>query len=154
GFALAGGIFFRAGAPLDPASLPDVAGSPAADSPVQLVSADGERLPLDVAFLPDGGPFGDRNLLVALPIQGIPMRPATRYTVLVTRAVRDAQGRPLGRSPEMIALAGGKQPASLPDAAFAEYRDVLATMNADPIAALAVFTTDDPAAALPVVRDD
>jgi len=164
GFALAGGVFFRAGAPLDPASLPDVAGSLVADAAVFLVGIDAsqpdflQRQPLDVAFVADGGPFGDRNLLAALPVQGIPLRPAARYAAVVTRRVRDAELRPLGRSTEMAQLASGARPASLADAVAQEYRDAILALGplvaADQIAALAVFTTDDPAAALVRVRDE
>ena len=74
GFALAGGVFFRASAAIDPASLPDVTRSIAADAPVFLVGLDAgpdflRRIPVDVAFTADAGPFGDRNLLSLLPIQ-------------------------------------------------------------------------------------
>ncbi|HEX6837887.1 MAG TPA: hypothetical protein VF334_15015, partial [Polyangia bacterium] len=53
GFALAGGVFFRASAALDPASLPDAARSVAADAPVFLVGLDAgpdfmRRIPVDV----------------------------------------------------------------------------------------------------------
>jgi hypothetical protein len=164
GFALAGGVFFRTSAAIDPSTLPDVTGSIGAAPSVFLVDVDAtqpdflQRRPLDVAFMADGGPFGDANLIAALPVQGVPLRPGARYAAVVTRDVHDAQGHPLGRSTEMSALASGSQPAGLPDAAFAEYRDALTSLAtlvaADRIAALTVFTTDDPAAALPVVRDD
>ncbi|MGZ3443115.1 MAG: hypothetical protein ACXVDD_26520, partial [Polyangia bacterium] len=149
GFALAGGVFFRASAPLDPASLPDVDHSIAGDAALFLVAVDAgspdflRRVPVDAAFTADGGPFGDRNLLALLPIQGIPLRPSTRYAAVVTRAVRDAHGRRLGR---------------MPAPARADYRDALAAIAPlvapDDVAALAVFTTDDPTAAVGVVRDD
>ncbi len=164
GFALAGGVFFRAGAPLDPATLPDVAGSVAADASVFLVGVDAgqpdflHRVPVDVAFTADGGPFGDRNLLALLPVQGIPLRPRTRYAAVVTRAVHDARQRALVPSPAMAALAAGTPPPSLGDPALSEYHQALTALaplvSADDVAALAVFTTDDPTAAVGVVRDD
>lgn len=152
GFALAGGIFFRASAPLDATSLPDVTGSLGSGATVFVVAVDPaspeylQRRPLDVAFLEDGGPFGDKNLLAALPIQGIPLRPSTRYAAVVTTGVRDAQHQPLAR---MQALTG---------TVAAEYDDAIAQLAplvpAEKIAGLAVFTTDDPAAQLARVRDD
>ena len=163
GFALAGGIFFRASRPLDPTSLPDVAGSITDGASVFLVGVDApagssRRLPVDVAFVEDGGPFGDRDLLALLPVQGIPLRPKSRYAAVVTRSVRDAAHARLGRSAEMSALAAGRRPPGLDDATFGEYRDALQALSSlvptDEIAALAVFTTDDPAAALARVRDD
>ena len=39
--------------------------------------------PVDVVLLEDGGPFGADDLLVALPVQGVPFEPATTYTVEV-----------------------------------------------------------------------
>ncbi|HEX8950289.1 MAG TPA: hypothetical protein VF945_00520, partial [Polyangia bacterium] len=62
----------------------------------------------------------------------------------VTRAVRDARGRSLARAPSPLPLAA--------------YRDALATLaplvSPDDVAGLAVFTTDDPTAAIAAVRDD
>jgi hypothetical protein len=148
GFALAGGVFFRASAALDPASLPDVDGSIGDDASVFLVALDAgpdflRRAPVDVSFAADGGPFGDRNLVALLPVQGLPLRPLTRYAAVITRAVRDLHGRRLARAP-----------SALPP----DYRDALATLaplvSADDVAGLAVFTTDDPTAAVGVVRDD
>ncbi|MCP4805175.1 MAG: hypothetical protein GY913_04660 [Proteobacteria bacterium] len=39
--------------------------------------------PVDVVLLEDGGPFGTDDLLVALPVQGVPFSPQTTYTVEV-----------------------------------------------------------------------
>jgi hypothetical protein len=145
GFALAGGVYFRAGATLDPATL---------DGNVLLIElGSGKRVPLDVAFLDDGGPFGDKNLIAALPIQGVPLRPKTRYAAAVTRAVHDLKHRALARSTEMVSIAAGRKPAALSDEVFVEYRDALAKLPSD-VVAMTVFTTDDPTAALAVVRDD
>ncbi|HEY7955618.1 MAG TPA: hypothetical protein VII38_10005, partial [Polyangia bacterium] len=164
GFSLAGAIFFRAGAPLDPATLPDLNGSVSSNASVFLVGVDATqpdyrmRRPIDVAFLPDGGPFGDRDLLALLPLQGVPLRPRARYAAVVTEDVRALDHRRLSRSPEMKTLAAGGRPAGLSDEVFGEYRDALAALAplvaANEVAALAVFTTDDPTAALDLVRAD
>ncbi|HEY2745764.1 MAG TPA: hypothetical protein VGL86_14110 [Polyangia bacterium] len=150
GFSLAGGIFFRASAALDPASLPDVDGSIADGASIFLVGVDPagadylQRIPLDVAFNADGGPFGDQNLVALLPIQGIPLHPHTRYAAVITRAVQDAHGR---------RLAALTTPLVRDD-----YNDALATLAplvaAADVAGLAVFTTDDPSAQMGIVRDD
>ena len=62
---------------------------------------------------------------------------------MVTRAVRDTHGRRLAAAP----------PLARPD-----YADALATLAPlvapDELAGLAVFTTDDPTAAVGLVRDD
>jgi hypothetical protein len=101
--------------------------------------------PIDVAFLPDGGPFGDANLLAVLPLQGAPLRPATRYAAVVTRKVRYADGT--------------APPPWTPSAdAPAAYRDAVEALaplvDADDLAALAVFTTDDRAADMARWLDD
>jgi hypothetical protein len=114
-------------------------------------------VPLDVTFLADGGPFGDRNLLAALPLQGAPLRPYTQYAAVVTNRVRDEHGRALSRSPAMAALASGQWPEGLEAEVGVAYRgayDAIAPLVADEIVALTVFTTDDPTAAVSVVLDD
>jgi hypothetical protein len=164
GFALAGGVYFHASAAVDPASLPDRKSSAQKGSPVILVGVDAKEpdflvpRPLDVAFTADAGPFGDTNLIELLPIQGLPLRPHTRYAAVITKAVHDSTGHPLSPSAEMSAIASGKQPDGMPQAAFAEYKDALSALaplvpSAD-VVGLAVFTTDDPAAGAGIVRDD
>ncbi|MBI4954866.1 MAG: hypothetical protein HY908_22785 [Myxococcales bacterium] len=156
GFAATAGVFFAAEVPLDPASLPDLAGSVAAGAPLFLVGVEpaapdfGVRYPVDVAFEADGGPFGAPNLLTALPLQGIPLRPGTRYALVVTTGVRAADGRALGTPPAVTALLEGGRPEGLADAAFAAYRDAigaLGTLGVDTgaLAGLAVFETGRPA---------
>src|SRR6185437_14511760 len=164
GFALAGAAYFRASAALDHATLPSMQASVADGASVFLVGVDPAqpdyrvRRPIDVAFLADGGPFGAENLIAALPLQGAPLRPGARYAAVVTHAVHDAAHLPLAQSPEMAELAAGKQPDGLSDSVFAEYTGAIAALAplvpASEIAALAVFTTDDPTAAVGAVRDD
>jgi hypothetical protein len=164
GFALAGGVFFRASAALDPASLPDLNGSVTAGAQVFLASVDPmqpdflQRRPVDVAFIADGGPLGAKNMLVVLPLQGAPLVPHERYAAVVTTRVHDAGGRALVPSAGMATLASGGQPPSLAAPALAEYRDALTALGplvkAQDVAAIAVFTTDDPTAQLTAVRDD
>jgi hypothetical protein len=164
GFALAGATFFRSSAPIDPRSLPDAFASVRPDASVFMVGLDASQSdflkprPVDVAFLADGGPFGDRNLIVVLPLQGVPLHPRARYAAVVTTRVLDAAGNSLSQSPEMAALAVGRRPDGMPADTFVEYVDALATISArvgsGDVAGLAVFTTDDPTAAVRVVRDD
>jgi hypothetical protein len=164
GFALAGGVFFHATAALDPSSLPDLNASVTDSAQVFLVGVDPmqpdyrQRRPVDVAFMADGGPFGAPNLLVVLPLQGVPLRPQARYAAVVTTKVRAADGRALVPSPDMAALATGGSPANLAAGVRSEYVDAIAALApmvaAKDIAAMAVFTTDDPTQALRAVRDD
>jgi hypothetical protein len=155
GFGLSSGIFFQATAALDPTSLPDLHGSTQASSPVFLMGIDPgspdylRRLPIQVAFLLDGGPYGPPNLLAALPLQGVPLQPLTSYVAVVLRSLKDAQGQPLGVSLSMAQLAAGVQPVGMPAAAFDVYQRALSALGmagvtASQIAGLASFTTWDP----------
>jgi hypothetical protein len=165
GFAQTGAIYFSANAALDPTSLPDLAGSILPESPVFLVGVDPkspdyhQRRPLDIAFLADGGPLGAPNMLALLPVQGLPLRPGTRYAAVVTPGVRDAQGQPIAPSAAMQAIAAGTRPSGISDDGWASYLAALSALfdggtDASQIAALAVFTTGNPTAGLSTVRDD
>ena len=165
GFAQTGAIYFRATAPLDSASLPDLAATTTAKASVFLVSVDPSRedflrrRPIDVAVLDDGGPFGAPDLLALLPLQGVPLGAGETYAAVVTTGVRDRAGHAIGPSPEMADLAAGRAPRGLGGDALARYRMALgavtsARLDARSIAALAVFTTQHATAALDVVRAD
>jgi hypothetical protein len=156
GFGLASAIIFRMGSAVDLASLPDVAGSTTRNASVMLVSVDATQpdylqpRPIDVAFMADGGPFGDKNLLVLLPQQGVPLRPRARYAAVVTTGVRDAHGRAVAQA------SLGSQPG-LSQAVREEYDGALLALEhlvrRGDIAAYTVFTTGDPAAQMTTVRD-
>jgi hypothetical protein len=159
GFGLASAIFFRMGSAVDPASLPDLATSATRAASVMLVSVDAQEpdylqpRPIDVAFMADGGPFGDKNLLVLLPLQGVPLRPRARYAAVVTTRVRDTHGHAVGQAP----LEGAGALPGLSATVRDEYQTALITlehiMKKSDIAAFTVFTTDDPAAQMTTVRD-
>ena len=157
GFGRTTGVFVAFDAALDPARLPDLAGSVAPGAAVFVVSVDpaaadyGRRYPVLARFSPDGGPFGAPNLLALLPLQGAPLAAHTRYAAVVSRDLRDAEGKRLGVAPELADLVAGRRPAGLSDAAFAEHQAVLASLAAlgvegAGLAALAAFTTGDPTA--------
>jgi hypothetical protein len=118
GFGLTSGVFFEATGPLDESALPDVHASVSTGSPVALLSIDPgspdylRRYPISVKFLADGGPYGAKNLLALLPLQGIPLRPKTRYAAIVTDALHSADGEALVPSRAMAALANGARLAA------------------------------------------
>ncbi len=162
GFATTGGAFFTLTGTIDAARLPTMAASITADASVFLVGVDDaapdrlKRYPVDVAFEVDGGPFGAPNMLSLVPLQGIPLRPRTRYAAVVLRRVAEP---PLAPSAAMAQIARGERPSAMPQASFDEYRAALATLAtsgvlATDVAALAVFTTDTPLAAMTRVRAD
>lgn len=98
GFGLNAAIYARFDGALDPASLPDAAGSVADDAAVYLVDVDpasparGQRLPVIVTFHPEGTQtIGDHRLVVR-PYPGFPLAEATTYALVITRRVRGADG--------------------------------------------------------------
>ena len=161
GFSQTGAIYLRAGAAIDPATLPCLATSITADASVFLVAIDNEphKQPIDVAFLPDGGPLGDKNLLAILPLQGAPLLPNTLYAAVVTTKVRYVDGTAPAQPPAMLqALASGYAPPGMTDEVGALYASawsaVAKLVPATGIAALAVFRTDDRAAEIIAVHAD
>jgi pimeloyl-ACP methyl ester carboxylesterase len=165
GFAQAGAIFFELSGDLDAAKLPSMAESVKDTSPIFLVGVDSSsadflhRYPVTVSFEKDGGPFGAPHLLSLLPLQGIPLRPGTRYAAVVLRRILDTGGKTLGRSASMATMGSGKLPPGMSPTAWTHYEAALKTLAShgvkmDDIAGLAVFTTDTPMASFDAVRKD
>jgi hypothetical protein len=146
GFATSAGIFFRLTGALDPARLPDLAETIGANAPVFLVGVDagapdrGERYPVTVTFEADGGSYGAPDLLTLLPLQGVALRPHTRYAAVVTTDLLDVSGQPL---------------AAASADTLARFGDTVTELALPPsrIAGLTVFTTGDPTRELTIVRD-
>jgi hypothetical protein len=136
-------VYFSAEGAFDPASLPDVHASVLADSQVFVIGVQpgsgdfGVRIPIDVTWLEDGGPFGADDMLALLPLQGRPMLASTRYAAVVMRDLGDDSGERLGPAP-LEAMPDSYEPglAVLP----------LLGIDVTEIAGLAVFTTQDPTA--------
>lgn len=143
---------------LDPASLPD---SPAAslreDSAVFLLDADPasptafRRVPVVVHWQPALGQLALR------PYDGHPLTPGRRYAAVVTTAVRDDAGMPIGPDPRFAAIrdAAGRPEDPVQAEAYDRYTPVLASLasNGTPraeVAALTVFTVQTVA---PDMRD-
>lgn len=148
GFGTTSAIYFATTGALDPAGIPTVAGSIEPGSPVFLVAIDPDRPgylvphPIEVSFRADGGPFGPKNQLSLLPVQGLPLRPATRYAAVVMRDLATASGGRLDQAGAVARLAGGD--AEFPELAAAAA--ALAEMGIDlaDVAALTAFRTQDP----------
>ncbi len=140
----------------DTSSLPDVNGSREPSAVVQLIDVDpaspahGERVPVEVYFDPDAGPFGfHAHLLTLLPVQGWPLRPRTQYAAIVTDALTTSDGAPFVPSASMRALASGDAPSDLEGNALAAFRAALAsleTLGLDPehLVGMTTFHTGDP----------
>lgn len=159
GFARSGAVYFSLTGPVDSGGLPSPSATLTQGSPLFLVGIDPGspdylvRYPLQVSFVPDGGPFGSPNLLSLLPLQGVPLRAGETYAAVVSRELRDRGGASLLAPTALRLLVHGMRPSGMPPAAFQDYRRGLAALEAggvDPeaLAGLAVFTTGDPEADL------
>jgi hypothetical protein len=155
GFATTSTLFFTLDGPIRIEDLPDVHGSVAPDSPIVLVSIDEtapdflRRYPMTTRFFEDAGPFGAPNLLALLPLQGIVLRPKTKYAVVVTNSLHDKNGARIGAGPSMQKLLDGKQPEGMSAEVFSAHEQALvqlaqAGMTRTELAGLSVFTTGSP----------
>lgn len=165
GFGTTAGIFFQLDAAPDAARFPSVRTSVDRTSPVFLIGVGSQapdylrRYPVSVDFQADGGPYGARNLLSLLPLQGVPLREETLYAAVVLRGLGDAGGSPLGVPLAMAQLVAGIQPAGMSSAAFGEHRRALDALRADgvalsEVAGIAVFKTGRPTQGLETMRQE
>ncbi len=156
GFGLTSAVYFQLTGTPSIASLPTVAASVRDDAKVFLVSVEprpGEptpaRIPVEVTFQADAGPYGARNLLAVRPVQGFVLRPNTLYAAVVLRAVGDPMGRPLEVDPTLRALVEGGRPDALSAGALDAFRRALDALRSRGVAlpglaGLTVFRTGDP----------
>jgi predicted esterase len=156
GFSTVGATYFRFSVPLDPSTLPaDAAASREPGSSVQLIDVDatspdrGRRLPLQVYFRERGTRYWYPNTLAVAPAYGFPLRPRTRYAVVITRRVRATGGAPIERDADLSAVlapSGGDEAVTraraLHEPAVVEIER--AGVARSEILSLAVFTTQDP----------
>jgi hypothetical protein len=157
GFGTTSGVFFSLEGPLDPQGLPTLHESVGPSSPIFLMGIDAaaddylQRYPITTHYTPDGGPFGGPHLLSAVPLQGVPLQPRTRYAVVVTTTLRDEAGKSLAPSPVVRQLAAGGDIAGLGDTPATEAAretydlamDALDSIGVAPaeVAGLSAFTT-------------
>ena len=139
-------IFVRFAEPIDTDLLPDPEASVGPDSPILLIDIDlrspyrGERIPVVVEFTEVGDQYGASNLLAVAPMPGFPLRPATRYALILRS--------PLARPGEMPS--GWTQ-----DPYWAGTVDTLhiAGVDLEGVAAATRFTTQDPVGELARVAE-
>ncbi len=158
GFGLTSAVYFQLTASPNVMRLPSVAESVTRDARVFLVAAQsmpGEvqpsRVPIEVTFQSNGGPFGAPNMLVVRPVQGFVLQPSTLYAAVIMRSVRDTMDRPLDPAPALRALVEGQRVDALSAGALDSYRRALDSLRTQgvtlsDIAGLTVFRTGDPTA--------
>jgi len=150
GFSTTSAVFFSLDGPVE---APQAGfGHTDEDAAVFLMGLEGAdrgvRLPIELGFAEDGGPFGADNLLSLLPLQGRPLLPGSRYAAVVTRELLDLEGAPVGPSHNLLELILGAE-GGLSGDAWSAYKQALLELealgvSASSLAGLAVFTTQDP----------
>jgi hypothetical protein len=156
GFSPNGAIYFRFDSALDPSTLPKVEETLGTDSPILLVNVTegseyfGETIPLESWYWdresPVAGYYLEPYLLVLRPLGGFPMRPAQKYACIVTRRLKDAQGRHIGRTATVADALDGNVGAPLAGllSPLGAWLDQAAGIGAQDVAVATVFTTADP----------
>lgn len=168
GWGLLSGVFIHFNEPIDPESLPasleeSALGSgeaPEKFPSVFLMNVDpdspdqGETLPIECKFNREEGSYHDANLLGCISPFGIVRAPNTRYALVVTSELKDADGAPVVGDRAMQRLLAGEDVEGAEGLVSAEpykaARDLLvdAGMQPEDIAAAVLFTTGNPASRL------
>jgi hypothetical protein len=165
GFSPAGAGYLRFTGAIDPASLPatpkDGLDSSAS---VQLLNIEpfspeyGQRLLCSLKFQKDEGVYYLSNTLAFLPTVGFPLRPKTRYALVVTDALRAETGAHVVQSPTVAKLVGAAPADGASSAAASALSSAVAEIEKagvgrKHIVHLAVFTTSEPTKELFALRD-
>lgn len=166
GFSPAAPIYVRFSAPLDVDSLPK--DPPAALNPqatVQLIDVDpssnerGQRRLITWHFQETvaEGSYFQPNTLAVMPILGRPLRPSTRYALIVTRRAKAKDGGALAPSADLAEVLGTSTATSRTERARALFTPTLEALSAEiargDIAHMTVFTTNDPSAEVFAIAD-
>lgn len=165
GFSPAAAGYLRFTGPIDPETLPaDPAASMSPLSSVQLIDIDPaspehlQRRPVSLHWREQAGVYWLPNTLAFMPAMGAPLRPRTRYALVVTGALEGEDGGTVGVSSELREALGladaGERTRAARDALAPSLSEIEAAGIApDSIVHLTVFTTDDPTAELFALRD-
>jgi alpha-beta hydrolase superfamily lysophospholipase len=145
GWSPSGPYYFQFDAPIDVSLLKAPRDSLAPDAPIVLVDVDptspewGRRVPVQWQFDEVSSSWRPGNLLAIAPVYGFPLRPSTRYAVII-RTTLAAENHDFQR-------------ALREDPGYAQLRDALffLGLEADDVAVASVFTTSDPTAEMRVM---
>lgn len=159
GYSTQGAAYFRFDAPLDPASFPTPDASRGADASIQLLDVDpasperGRRVPVQTYFNTLRQIYWSPNTLAVAPVFGFPLRPSTRYAIVLTTALRSTCGA-LQRDADLEAVLGtGASTDAMVTSARTRLMPALtelatAGIPSSRILSFTVFTTQDPTAEL------
>lgn len=161
GFSCVASGYFRFDGDIDPMTLPtSPPDSTKRDSAVQLIDIDhaspeyGQRKMLQTFYRSQPGPEGSYwlpHMLAAMPAQGYPLRPHTRYAMVVTKRLRAPGGGEIGPSAHLQEVLGLAKVTDATRAAKAGAADVVRELDqngiaADYIVTMTWFRTNDPTA--------
>ena len=144
---------------LDPTTLPAAPQDTlsATSFAMQLINIDpaspdhDKRSLAQVSWRQAAGDYWQADTLVVGPALGYPLRPNTKYAIVVTRGVKSTSGQAIGPSPDLSAVLGLTATSAtnkpVHDLFAAALADVAALgIPAASIAHFTVFTTNDPTA--------
>ncbi|MBS2013025.1 MAG: hypothetical protein JST00_09070 [Deltaproteobacteria bacterium] len=166
GFSPNAAAYLRFTNALDPASLPaDPSASLANDAAVQIVDVDpaspekGQRHLAQVYFHAPAGVYWASNTLAVRPMIGRPLRPKTKYAVVVTKKARAVGSADVVVSDALARIVGTKPVTDATRAAHDAFAPAIAELAkagipADDIRHLTVYTTNDPTEEVFAAVDD
>jgi hypothetical protein len=164
GFSPAAAGFVRFTTALAQGSLPTPRGSLSKAASVQLIDVDpasperGQRQRVATHFRAEEGAYWQQNTLAFMPALGHPLRPSTRYALVVTERVRAADGGRIEPSPDLRVVLDLEDASGAAADAKAALAGALSEVERAGIAKgsivhLAVFTTNDPTEETAKIRD-
>lgn len=157
GYSLQAAVYQRFSGGIDLATLPATAGrslDPA--STLQLIDIDpasperGRRRPVQWYFRAAPTRYWPENTLAVAPTFGFPLRPRTRYALVLTTDLRGAMGQPIERDLDLQRVLGGEGATDATTAAaraiYLPAAQALASFGVPTsrVLSLTVFTTQDP----------
>ncbi len=166
GFSPVAAMYLRFTADLDPATLPvDPPHAVLPTSTVQLLDVDpaspehGKRKLLETFWQKAAGVYWLADTLAVRPAFGYPLRPKTKYALVVTGGARTTGGKAFAPAPDLAEVLGLSPLEARVKAAHDLYAPAVAELATAGLAAkdivhLAVFTTTDPTAEQYAVMDD
>jgi len=168
GFSTTGAIFMSFDGELDPDRLPTPEQSlgPLGQASAYLVEVEpdsdtrGERTPIACSYRRKETGYNPPDLLACVPVAGFALRPATRYALVLTDGLRDAEGERVRASQRMRDLLSERaeddplvrqlRGAYVPLADWLREQDDAL----DHVVGASVFTTQDPIAELRALAED
>lgn len=163
GFGTMGSVYFRFGADVDVATLPTtLEASVLSDASVLLIALD-EDVPMDAVHHPAVTYWEPRQTvywpgrtLAIRPADGFPLLPDTTYAAVITSRVHPSNFGAFERDADFAAILRGDSSVAAERTVIEPALARLTTLGVptESILNVAVFTTQDPTAAMAQVRDD